>query len=70
MSLSEAARRVFIFGNRYGERCFEGSGFPAEAFIKFSRFSLRSRLNRLAIIEMSACALGDGTSRGAGGVHR
>ena len=64
----KAVKRVFIFGNQYG--CSEGSWFPAEAFIKFSRFSLRSRLNRLAIIEMSACALGDGTSRGSGGVHR
>ena len=59
----EAVKRVFIFGNQYGERCSEGSWFPAEAFIKFSRFSLRSRLNKLAIVEMSACAQGGAISR-------
>lgn len=64
----EAVKRVFIFGNQYG--CSEGGWFPAEAFIKFSGFSLRSRLNRLTIVTVSACARGDGTSRGSGGVRR
>ena len=62
----EAVKRVFIFGNQYGERCSEGDWRSAEAFIKFSRFSLRSRLNELAIVAVSACARGGGTYRRRG----